>query len=69
MTRDRYTAKQAADFLRQLDDRPGLGNNSLAIAFSGGHGAKRAKDALEAVRTLIEACRTPTYDPLGDYAA
>lgn len=69
MTRDSYTAKQAADFLRSLDDRPDLGGNSLAIAFSGGHGPARAKDALEAVRTLIEACRTPTYDPFGDSAA
>ena len=52
---DSYTAKQAADFLRSLDDRPDLGGNSLAVAFGGGHGAKRAKAALAAVRLLVRS--------------
>lgn len=67
---DTYTAKHAADFLRQLDDRPDLGNNSLAIAFGGGHGPKRAKDVLAAVRRLIsEHDGMAPRDPFGDIAA
>lgn len=69
MKRDSYTAKQAADFLRQLDDRPDLGNNSLAIAMGGGHGAKRAKDVLAAVRRLIEEHDSMAPHPFGDSAA
>lgn len=49
------TPKQAAEFIRALDDREELGNNSLAIAFGGGHGAKRAKAALAAVRLLVRS--------------
>lgn len=63
-------ARDAADFLRQLDDRPDLGNNSLAIAFGGGHGPKRAKDVLAAVRRLIsEHDGMAPRDPFGDIAA
>lgn len=69
MTRDSYTAKQAADFLRSLDDRPDLGNNSLAIAFGGGHGAKRAKDVLAAVRRLIAEHDSLVPHPFGDSVA
>lgn len=69
MTSDRYTAKQAADFLRGLDDRPDLGGNSLAIAMGGGHGPKRAKDVLAAVRTLIRERDSMAPTPFGDSAA
>lgn len=69
MTRDSYTAKQAADFLRSLDDRHDLGGNSLAIAMGGGHGAKRAKDALAAVRRLISEHDSMVPHPFGDSAA
>jgi len=47
------TPKLAAEFIRALDDQKDLGGNSLAIAFGGGHGAKRAKAALAAVRLLV----------------
>lgn len=67
--RDSYTAKQAADFLRSLDDRPTLGGNSLAIAMGGGHGAKRANDTLAAVRRLIEEHDSMAPHPFGDSAA
>jgi len=69
MKRDSYTAKQAAEFLRGLDDRPDLGNNSLAIAMGGGHGAKRAKDVLAAVRRLISEHDSMAPHPFGDSAA
>ena len=66
MRRDSYTAKQAADFLRGLDDRPDLGGNSLAVAFGGGHGTKRAKDVLAAVRRLISEHDSLAPHPFGD---
>lgn len=66
---DSYTAKQAADFLRQLDDRPDLGGNSLAVAFGGGHGPKRANDVLAAVRRLISEHDSMAPHPFGDSAA
>lgn len=69
MTRDSYTAKQAADFLRSLDDRPDVGHNSLAIAMGGGHGQKRAKDVLAAVRRLISEHDSMAPHPFGDSAA
>ena len=69
MRRDNYTAKQAADFLRSLDDRPDLGNNSLAVAMGGGHGSKRAKDVLAAVRRLISEHDSMAPHPFGDSAA
>ena len=68
MKRDSYTAKQAADFLRSLDDRPDLGSNSLAIAMGGGHGPKRAKDVLAAVRRLISEHDSLKPSPFGDAA-
>jgi hypothetical protein len=68
-SRDAFTAKQAADFLRSLDDREALGGNTLAIAFGGGHGPKRAKDALAAVRRLIREHDSMAPDPFGDSAA
>lgn len=61
--------KQAAAFLRSLDDRESLGNNSLAIAFGGGHGSKRARAALAAVRLLIEAADPQPTSAFGDSAA
>ena len=69
MKRDSYTAKQAAEFLRDLDDRPDLGGNGLAIALGGGHGAKRAKDVLAAVRRLISEHDSMAPHPFGDSAA
>jgi hypothetical protein len=66
--RDSYTAKQAAEFLRGLDDRPDLSSNSLAIALGGGHGAKRAKDVLAAVRRLISEHDSMAPHPFGDAA-
>ena len=69
MTRDSYTAKQAAAFLRDLDDRAALGGNSLAIAMGGGHGAKRARDTLAAVRRLIAEHDSMAPHPFGDGAA
>ena len=67
--RDRYTARQAADFLRELDDRRDLGGNSLAIAIGGGHGPKRALDVLAAVRRLISEHDSMMPSPFGDSAA
>lgn len=67
--RDSYTAKQAADFLRDLDDRLPLNGNSLAIAMGGGHGTKRAEDVLAAVRRLIEEHDSLVPHPFGDSAA
>ena len=69
MQRDSYTAKQAADFLRGLDDRHDLNGNSLAIALGGGHGAKRAKDVLAAMRRLISEHDSLAPHPFGDRAA
>lgn len=67
--REIYTAKQAADFLRSLDDRPGTVGSSLAIAFNGGHGARRAREALAAVRRLISEHDSMAPSPFGDSAA
>ena len=69
MRRDSYTAAQAADFLRDLDDRHDLNGNSLAIALGGGHGAKRAKDVLAAMRRLISEHDSLAPHPFGDRAA
>lgn len=64
------TAKQAADFLRGLDDRHDAGSNSLAIAFGGGHGAARTREAMAAVRELIKAqLGDAPRSPFGDSAA
>jgi len=67
------TVFDAALRLAKLDSKEGLKDNSLAIAFSGGHGHDMAQNALADLRLLIrstlhDGSGVPTT-PFGDSAA